>query len=483
MEKISVNMYMLFAQALATNKKSYKFIDKYFYKNIEENLKTIKENDSNWSKHKIISEGSMEQEYYFKKVLALLETEGDISYIFEIVKNSYPRICNYLNSKKKLILSDLYIYLGRKEKNLSLDEFHGSLIVAIIIAINMEGYELDLTDEVYNRYMYNLSARLESYNREINFNNLNKEIKQFINKVYLNLRANYLKEIIPFPHQVPVDLINNTYEKELNDLDRKLLPFDFICELENIDLVSITSSVKMTESDIKNIISVFLNYNKYDSVVDVDYKELYKFVVNSMNFMYLAREYKNSKKFFFKNLQEELKFSVDENNRKLSELEKNNLSLKEELKKLKNENELLKNENNSLTNEIDKFKNSNTRLELIELRNKLFENNKDNFIENLDEIDINLNDYKGAVFGGHPNWISKMKNELKNWIFISSDILNFDIKILNDVEYVFVNTNYVSHGMYYKIIENLNQRNKLKYINNTNVDLCIKEIKSRINKN
>ncbi|HBF2503832.1 TPA: hypothetical protein KN168_004371, partial [Clostridioides difficile] len=69
---------------------------------------------------------------------------------------------------------------------------------------------------------------------------------------------------------------------------------------------------------------------------------------------------------------------------------------------------------------------------------------------------------------------------LINFEFISADTINFNVNILDSYEYVFINTNYVGHAMYYKIIENLNENNKLRYINNINIDRAIRDIKDAI---
>ena len=471
--KQNINLSLFFAEALATNKKAYKAIDKLFYKNIDKYLKIMKLN-KNWEEHKITSEGSLEQDYYFKKILSILEDEESFNEVLEIAKNTYKIAYNYLNSKKRLVLSEFVMNLYKKQ-NLTDDEFNGNLTVIIILAINYD-YEIDTEDEVYNRFLFGLSERLYRYEipKRIEFEILDKEYKAFVNKVFLNLRGNYLKSIEVMPHLVPFDIVKSKYKRELNDLDKCIVPFEYVCDLEDISLISITDSVKISEKDIKNIITIFLNFNRAENAEDVNYKELYKFVVNCINFIALTREYKNSKKFFFKNINEELTANLEEKNNKLNSLESNNLALKEELEKLKKENELLNKQNNNLKNELNSLKKS--KIELVELRNAIF--NKENLeLEEVQEVD--LNKIKGIVFGGHPNWISKMQKEI-NWIFISIDAINFDTKLLNDVDYVFVNTNYVSHAMYYKIIENLNESNKLRYINSVNVDICLKEIKNNI---
>ncbi|MDX5660741.1 hypothetical protein SIM64_12440, partial [Clostridioides difficile] len=117
--------------------------------------------------------------------------------------------------------------------------------------------------------------------------------------------------------------------------------------------------------------------------------------------------------------------------------------------------------------------------ELVQLRNFMFSKQQE-YIENIPTDERDLKNIKAIIFGGHPNWILKMKDKLINFEFISAATINFDVNILNSYEYVFINTNYVGHAMYYKIIENLNENNKLRYINNINIDRAIRDIKDAI---
>ncbi|MCE0578881.1 hypothetical protein LWE76_11425, partial [Clostridioides difficile] len=159
-------------------------------------------------------------------------------------------------------------------------------------------------------------------------------------------------------------------------------------------------------------------------------------------------------------------------------LKKENLLLQDEKEKLKLELELLQKDKNRLESEIKEQ--CTSKEELVQLRNFMFNQQQEQEEKVLIDESINLKNIKAIIFGGHPNWILKMKDKLINFEFISADTINFNVNILDSYEYVFINTNYVGHAMYYKIIENLNENNKLRYINNINIDRAIRDIKDAI---
>lgn len=126
----------------------------------------------------------------------------------------------------------------------------------------------------------------------------------------------------------------------------------------------------------------------------------------------------------------------------------------------------------NLSNEIDKF--SSDKKELAELREHIFNLSEDE--EVLDDKELfKLKDLNAVCFGGQPKWIARGK-EIVNWRFISPDALNFDVDLIKNSDYVFINTSFINHAMYYKIMENLTENNKLKYINNTNAQRCLEEL-------
>ncbi|MEZ7096520.1 hypothetical protein ACBS10_17165, partial [Clostridioides difficile] len=93
--KRELNLIPFLAEALSINSKCYSFIDKYYNKDKLKYMNLAKK--SIFYNSKIASEGSIIQEYYFKKALGiLLSQENDT--IFEIYKLGYKAAYNYINS-------------------------------------------------------------------------------------------------------------------------------------------------------------------------------------------------------------------------------------------------------------------------------------------------------------------------------------------------------------------------------------------------
>ena len=117
-------------------------------------------------------------------------------------------------------------------------------------------------------------------------------------------------------------------------------------------------------------------------------------------------------------------------------------------------------------------------------RNKAELNSLREFLFSLDqkeeyqaeEIDFDeLKKYKAIVIGGHERWQQRMKEYLPNFIFIHPDQLNFDIRLLDGIDIVFVYPNYLNHSMYYKLMGAIEGKNiKIIYINQQNEELVLK---------
>lgn len=79
-------------------------------------------------------------------------------------------------------------------------------------------------------------------------------------------------------------------------------------------------------------------------------------------------------------------------------------------------------------------------------------------------------------FGGHPSWIKEMKKKLPNVVFIDTDTLpNADLIRAADV--IWIQTNYISHSNYYKIISVAGTAGKqMRYFTSTSSAKCAEQI-------
>lgn len=323
-----------------------------------------------------------------------------------------------------------------------------------------------------------LFLRNDSYNRDVlSIDNLDKKYKKILNKIELKLKSLYLKEYIPSSYVLNIDATKGYKGNNLTFLEKQVLGLDYISNLEGITLISIVGKDVFKSKQIQELILAYCNLQ--DNIEDensINYEDLFRFIIPAIDLRYWAREYKKAKQFFFNNFDEELKEAMKEKEIEMKELKKENSLLQDENKKLKLELELLQKDKNRLESEIKEQ--CTSKEELVQLRNFMFNQQQEQYV--ITDESIDLKSIKAIIFGGHPNWILKMKERLINFEFISAETINFDVNILNSYEYVFINTNFIGHAMYYKIIENLNEENKLRYINNINLDRAIEDIKNAI---
>lgn len=124
--------------------------------------------------------------------------------------------------------------------------------------------------------------------------------------------------------------------------------------------------------------------------------------------------------------------------------------------------------------------------ELIALREYVYEseNNLDEVALCNEEDDFNskldfLNSKNLIIFGGHPNWVKKLKELLPEQKYIdvnasSSARLNF----LENADLIIVSPKYMSHGLFYKIKEALANRKSVKmiFVDDVNTNFIINKI-------
>ncbi|HBG7256824.1 hypothetical protein [Clostridioides difficile] len=457
--KQELNLIPFLAEALSIDKKCYSIIDKYYNKNKLKYMNLAKK--SIFYNSKIASEGSIIQEYYFKRVLGILLSQEDET-IFEICKYSYKAAYNYINSIQIFKAGNFLKKLLTKVEHFSSDELNGNLLIAISLCGALEK-EIDTSDIVYQNLINNLFLRMDDYKEVLSIDNLDKNKRKMLSKIELKLKSMYLKDYMPSFY-----VVSKEYKK-----------FDYVSTLEGISIISIVGKDIFKSKQIQELILAYLEVQEdVDDENSINYEDLFRFMIVAIDLRYWAREYKKAKQFFFNNFNEELNSILKEKEIEMNKLEKEYLLLQEENKNLKLELELLQKDKLRLENEIKEQLTS--KEELVQLRNFMFSKQQEQSENVSTDESIDLKNIKAIVFGGHPNWILKMKDKLINFEFISAETINFDVNKLNSYEYVFINTNFIGHAMYYKIIENLNEENKLRYINNVNVDRAIEDIKNSI---
>lgn len=160
---------------------------------------------------------------------------------------------------------------------------------------------------------------------------------------------------------------------------------------------------------------------------------------------------------------------IKELKRKLKELEKDNAKKETEIIKLKDENTSLQ--------ETKKELNSKVQL----LNDLIIERDREEVTNESEEEKLSLiNKYKIGIFGGRNN-IKALSEDLTNVYFYDNQ--NQDISSLNNLDIVFINTDFISHAFTNKIKSVTNKYQvPMKYLAGTNNDLMIDVIYKELNK-
>ncbi|EKS4344994.1 hypothetical protein QB607_002997 [Clostridium botulinum] len=429
-------------------------------------------------------EGNVEQEYYFKKALGILKATDSNEEITEklvsILKKGWKYAYTYIQNHNEITLSvfiDKFIKKNKSLDNITDDELNSNSIIVILLSAYFNK-KINEEDEAYKFYINSCVLRLEHYKNvnRINVNNVTKEQKALIRKLELKLK-NHNKISTTTPSSFR--LSNNQYDGLLVDIkkmtkeDKAYIPFEYIGDMETVPLISIVGNDFLKQKDIEELIYAYSQFQTEDTI---DYDEFFKYIYPAIQIRYLCKEYKKAKKYFFENFDEELFEEINKKDIENKEIKKTNILLQDENQRLKLELEKLEKENKQLKQEL--HERENYKSEVVSLRE---------FIFNLDDVEDfqkeqidydKLKSLNAAIIGGHAQWQNKMKEYLSNCKFISPDMLNFDTSILNNVDVVFIYTNYLNHAMYYKVIDIIREKKlRLEYLkSNINMEIVLKQI-------
>lgn len=163
---------------------------------------------------------------------------------------------------------------------------------------------------------------------------------------------------------------------------------------------------------------------------------------------------------------------VDKLRRKVHKLESDNGSLRAGLAEKRKLEEELK--------DIRKQLEASNR-ELAALRNYVYNlTENDNPITNktIESMKETIAGYRIVIVGGHSNWLSKMKKEFPDWIFVNPKASgSTDVSIVDKADYVYFFTDTISHSTYYQFMNVIRERKiNFGYIHGVNIEKNIRDI-------
>lgn len=96
-----------------------------------------------------------------------------------------------------------------------------------------------------------------------------------------------------------------------------------------------------------------------------------------------------------------------------------------------------------------------------------------NCAENLRTI---LKGRRVIVIGGHVNWQKRFREQFPQWQFVSADKNNYDGESIRSKEVIIVNTAVLKHSCYYRVLAERGENQILLYVNGSNPERCMQEL-------
>lgn len=488
MEKKEINLIPFIAEAFSTNKKIYKDIDNLYNTDKIKFIEVAKENE--FYNHLMSQAGNIEQEYYFKKSLGLILTSDDSileQNIFKMIKKGWKYTYTYVESHNLLSVSDFLNSFIKKNKginNVTVGDLNSNVLILDVLSEFFQK-EVDINDDMYINNMTSFIRRIEYYKKDnrINIDEISKEKKKQIRELELKIKKEDTINFMPSGYRLSADKYNDlmVFIDKLTKNDKLFSAFEYILDLENISLITIVGENYLKSKEIQELILCYTQLRKDDE--DIDFEELKKYLYPAIQIRYLCKEYKKAKKYFFQNFDEELFDEISKKENENNEIKKDNLLFQGENEKLKAQIDEFKRENKRLNLQL--VEKDSEKTELVALRELMFSLDCKGTFEIDDTIDYDkLNNTQGVLVGGHSSLHLKLKEILKEWIFISLENMNFDERLLLNSDKIYIYTDHLNHGMYYKVMNTVNKNNlKVQYIEgNTNVDLILKQFQKNYRK-
>lgn len=117
------------------------------------------------------------------------------------------------------------------------------------------------------------------------------------------------------------------------------------------------------------------------------------------------------------------------------------------------------------------------RNEVYSLREYVFERELKNVPDDEGECQVFDGDYSTVVIiGGHNKWQKKVAEQLRGINTVSTDQNVVDWSFLNHIEIIVIVTNYISHSMYYRVVDKVTDQ-ELVYLDYKNID----QLKHKLN--
>lgn len=419
----------------------------------------------------ITSLGYLHEKYAIKMIgiVGKCKDNEDYTELINLYKKGYKRIYSNLKNLKEITILDIFKYIaGTTEGNM---EFVSTVYIFNVLGkIKDIEYAYRLIDEIQRQYYIldiyeemNFSQdALEIYKDKINALKKQFGIKNKANYSLYNLLEDITEQDCKnykIKHNIEID----AYECEtIGEVGRYIGCNESFFKYLKINTDELARNTIFSKQEVDSIIYNFLLVYKEDKDT-ISKKDLNQMIISMFYTAALNKEYKNLKKSYSKDVNEDYLLELDSIQKnlktKVAELQYTTETLKQkeefiEKRKIDYEQEIIKKDR-----EINKLKDSlndyeSLKEEVSKLREIIFNvEDINNEVDMEDEeyiINYNeLNKLNITVIGGNTPWVKKMKEVLPNWNFITSEQRTLSLEFIKNSSLILINTN-MAHALYYK---------------------------------
>jgi hypothetical protein len=119
--------------------------------------------------------------------------------------------------------------------------------------------------------------------------------------------------------------------------------------------------------------------------------------------------------------------------------------------------------------------------ELVALRDYVYNLTEDDSMilqVSVEAMKEKLSKQRIVIIGGHSNWVSKMKKEFPEWVYVNPEASgSTDVSIVDKADHVYFFTDTISHSKYYQFMNVVRERKAdFGYIHGVNIEKNIRSI-------
>ncbi|WP_180953885.1 hypothetical protein [Bacillus sp. M6-12] len=453
----------------------------------------------------------IDKEARMKKVAGIVEwcyKHNDLTLIYRLLKKGFKFSWNFMKNQNYISIDEFALSFQKKRgKDFSEQDmfFH---CIALMYLCYQEKIHLDLQSE-FGRYFQQMFVNhvQDIFTGKIlfteeNFKESRNELDGLYQDFYVSPKTSNTTLELLFDNIISVEekKIGTTHNmsKEKygevrksvfeNGISKYIGAYAGWIKALGFNESDLTSSVRLSKEDLD---SVFFEYINAQHGNNIEEQDKLPFIVGLFFIQALVTEYKKSKDVYFNQLQDDFYFELGEYEKELAEKEKDLKEAKEsfeaEKKKVQEENDKLweelkrlQKENASLKGEVDTLHDHSK--EVFALREFIYslKNEEEEEVEgNQMEMMIEeLQTIKMAVIGGSQSWVNKVKEVFPNFIMVNQDNKGIDLRFLDNVDVVCINTKTFNHSFYEKAMKQMSKNDvPFFYLNgNYNIDITVSKI-------